>query len=65
MDGLLRRLVSNFLQGLLFITPIAVTVFAVVWFVNLVDDFFDPLIHDLCRSISLVLGSFWHLSCWL
>ena len=47
MDGLLRRLVSNFLQGLLFITPIAVTVFAVVWFVNLVDDFFDPLIHDL------------------
>lgn len=46
MDGLLRRLVANFFQGLLFITPIAVTVYVVVWFVNMVDDFFDPLIHD-------------------
>ena len=46
MDKLFRRLLANFFQGLIFITPIAVTVFAVVWFVNLVDEIFDPLIHD-------------------
>ncbi|MFT4525686.1 MAG: putative membrane protein [Bacteroidia bacterium] len=42
-----KRLAGNFLQGLLFIAPIAVTVFAVVWFVNLVDDLFNPWLSDL------------------
>ncbi|MFT4681855.1 MAG: putative membrane protein [Flavobacteriales bacterium] len=46
MERYFKRLVSNFLQGLLFIAPIAVTVFAVVWFVNLVDDLFNPWLSD-------------------
>ena len=47
MEGFFKRLASNFLQGLLFITPIAVTIFAVVWFVNLVDDLFNPWLEEL------------------
>ena len=42
-----KRLASNFLQGLIFIAPIAVTVYAVVWFVNLIDDLFNPWLADL------------------
>lgn len=47
MEGFFKRLASNFLQGLLFITPIAVTIFAVVWFVNLVDDLFNPWLEEM------------------
>ena len=42
-----KRLAGNFLQGLLFIAPIAVTMFAVVWFVNLIDDLFNPWLSEL------------------
>jgi uncharacterized membrane protein len=47
MKMVFRRSVSYFLQGLIFITPIAVTVYAVVWFINLVDDIFNPWLDDL------------------
>lgn len=47
MDKVFRRAVSNFLQGLLFITPIAVTVYVVVWFVGHIDGIFNPWLEDM------------------
>ncbi|MCB0756329.1 MAG: DUF502 domain-containing protein [Flavobacteriales bacterium] len=47
MTNFFRKAASYFLQGLLFITPIGVTVFAVVWFVNLMDDLILPIIEQV------------------
>ena len=47
MNNLFRKTAGYFLQGLLFITPIGVTVFVVVWFVNLMDDIFSPVFEGL------------------
>lgn len=43
MKSFFRKSAGYFLQGLLFITPLGVTIFVIVWFVNLLDDLFDPL----------------------
>ena len=63
MKGFFRKLVSYFLQGLLFITPIGVTVFVVVWFVNLVDDLFFPLIEGFLPwhipGLGLIIAFIW------
>ncbi|MFM1875035.1 MAG: hypothetical protein RL266_772 [Bacteroidota bacterium] len=47
MKSFLRKSASYFLQGVLFLSPIGITVFVVVWFVNWMDDLFLPLLHDL------------------
>lgn len=47
MTNFFRKAASYFLQGLLFITPIGVTVFVVVWFVNWMDDLFLPIIETI------------------
>lgn len=58
-----RRTASYFLQGLLFITPIGVTVFVIVWFVNLLDDLFQPLFDGLLPyhipGFGLLFAFFW------
>jgi uncharacterized membrane protein len=47
MKSFFRKSVSYFFQGLLFLTPIGVTVFVIVWFVNLLDDIFEPLFSNI------------------
>jgi uncharacterized membrane protein len=47
MTNFFRKAASYFLQGLLFITPIGVTVFVVVWFVNWTDELFLPVIEAI------------------
>ena len=47
MTGFFRKAVSYFLQGLLFITPIGVTVFVVVWFINWMDELFLPILETI------------------
>lgn len=47
MTGFFRKAVSYFLQGLLFITPIAVTVFVVAWFINWMDELFLPILETI------------------
>ena len=47
MTNFFRKAASYFLQGLLFITPIGVTVFVVVWFVNWTDELFLPIIEAI------------------
>jgi uncharacterized membrane protein len=47
MTNFFRKAASYFLQGLLFITPIGVTVVAVVWFVNLMDELILPFIEQV------------------
>ena len=63
MSGFLRKSVGYFLQGLLFITPIAVTIFVIVWFVNFLDDLFEPLLGGLLPyhipGFGLVFAFFW------
>ncbi|MFC2176107.1 DUF502 domain-containing protein [Bacteroidota bacterium] len=43
MKDFFKGIVSYFFQGLLFITPIGVTLFVIVWFVRLIDEIFFPL----------------------
>lgn len=43
MKAFFRKSAGYFLQGLLFITPLGVTIFVIVWFVNLLDELFEPL----------------------
>ncbi|MBL4586652.1 MAG: DUF502 domain-containing protein [Flavobacteriales bacterium] len=47
MTKFFRKTAGYFLQGLLFITPIGVTIFVVVWFVNWMDELFLPIIEGL------------------
>ena len=47
MTNFFRKAASYFLQGLLFIIPIGVTVVAVVWFVNLMDELILPFIEQV------------------
>ncbi len=51
------------MQGLLFITPIGVTIFVVVWFVNLLDDLFEPLFEGILPynvpGFGLLFSFFW------
>lgn len=63
MKAFFRKTAGYFLQGLLFITPIGVTVFVILWFVNLMDDFFEPLFHGLLPyhipGFGLLFAFFW------
>lgn len=63
MNNWFRKVASYFLQGLLFITPIAVTVFVVVWFVNLLDDLFFPLVEGFLPwhipGLGLIMAFVW------
>ena len=47
MKAFFRKTAGYFLQGLLFITPIGVTVIVILWFVNLLDELFEPLFEGL------------------
>ena len=47
MTAFFRKAPGYFLQGLLFITPIGVTLFVVLWFVRLLDDIFFPLLEGI------------------
>lgn len=63
MSGFLKKVAGYFLQGLLFIMPIAVTVFVIVWFVNLLDELFEPLLGGLLPyhvpGFGLLFAFFW------
>jgi uncharacterized membrane protein len=63
MKNFVRRSFGYFLQGLLFIMPIAVTVFVTVWFVNLLDDMFEPLFSEMLPyhvpGFGLIFAFFW------
>lgn len=63
MNGFLRKSFGYFLQGLLFISPIAITMFVIVWFVNLLDDLFEPLLGGLLPyhipGFGLLFAFFW------
>lgn len=63
MNGFLRKSFGYFLQGLLFISPIAITLFVIVWFVNLLDDLFEPLLGGLLPyhipGFGLLFAFFW------
>lgn len=47
MKAFFRKSAGYFLQGLLFITPLGVTIFVIVWFVNLLDELFEPLFSEV------------------
>ena len=63
MTGLFRKAVGYFLQGLLFITPIGVTVFVVVWFLNWMDDLFLPILETVIPihipGLGIFVAFFW------
>ena len=63
MKGFFRKSVGYFFQGLLFITPIGVTIFVLVWFVNLLDDLFEPLFSNVLPyhipGFGLIFSFFW------
>lgn len=63
MNQFFRTAVGYFFQGLLFITPIAVTVFVIVWFVNFLDDVFEPLFGSFLPyhipGFGLIFSFFW------
>ena len=63
MSTFFRKAASYFLQGLLFITPIGVTIFIVVWFVNWTDNLFLPLVEGLLPfsvpGLGLFIAFFW------
>ncbi|MCF8464395.1 MAG: DUF502 domain-containing protein [Flavobacteriales bacterium] len=63
MKAFFRKTASYFLQGLLFITPIGVTIFVILWFVNLLDDLFEPLFEGLLPyhvpGFGLLFSFFW------
>lgn len=63
MRGFFRRSAGYFLQGLLFISPIAITLFVIVWFVNLLDDLFEPVLGGLLPyhipGFGLLFAFFW------
>lgn len=63
MKGFFRKSVGYFFQGLLFITPAAVTIFVIVWFVNLMDEIFKPLFDGILPyhipGFGLLFSFFW------
>ncbi len=63
MTNFFRKSASYFLQGLLFITPIGVTVFVVVWFVNWTDELFLPLVEGILPfnvpGLGLIIAFMW------
>lgn len=63
MTTFFKKAVGYFLQGLLFITPIAVTIFVIVWFVNFLDELFEPLLGGLLPyhipGFGLLFAFFW------
>lgn len=63
MTNFFKKAVGYFLQGLLFITPIAVTIFVIMWFVNFLDDLFEPLLGGLLPyhipGFGLLFAFFW------
>lgn len=63
MSGFLRRSFGYFLQGLLFITPLAVTGFVIIWFVNFLDELIEPLFEGMLPyhipGFGLVFAFFW------
>ena len=63
MTNFFRKAAGYFLQGLLFITPIGVTVFVVVWFVNWVDELFLPILETIIPvhipGLGLFAAFFW------
>ncbi len=63
MTNFFRKSASYFLQGLLFITPIGVTVFVVVWFVNWTDELFLPLVEGFLPfnipGLGLIIAFMW------
>lgn len=63
MTEFFKKVVGYFLQGLLFITPIAVTLFVIMWFVNLLDELFEPLLGGLLPyhipGFGLLFAFFW------
>lgn len=63
MKDFVRRSFGYFLQGLLFIMPIAVTLFVTMWFVNVLDDMFEPLFSELLPyhvpGFGLIFAFFW------
>ena len=63
MNEFFRKSVGYFFQGLLFITPIAVTIFVILWFVNLMDEIFEWMFGGLLPyhipGFGLVFSFFW------
>jgi len=63
MKGFFRKSAGYFLQGLLFITPIGVTIFVIVWFVTFLDDIFESVFEGLLPyhipGFGLLFSFFW------
>ncbi|MDB4655300.1 DUF502 domain-containing protein [Flavobacteriales bacterium] len=63
MSTFFRKAAGYFLQGLLFLTPIGVTVFIVVWFVNWTDELFLPIVEAIVPfpipGLGLMIAFFW------
>ncbi len=63
MKEFFRKTAGYFLQGLLFITPIGVTLFVILWFVNMLDAIFEPVFKGVLPynvpGFGLVFTFFW------
>lgn len=63
MSSFFKKAAGYFLQGLLFLTPIGVTVFVVVWFVNMMDDLFSPIFDGILPfnipGLGIIVAFFW------
>ncbi|MDP6908635.1 MAG: DUF502 domain-containing protein [Flavobacteriales bacterium] len=63
MVNFLRKAAGYFLQGLLFITPIGVTLFVVVWFINWMDELFLPILETIIPitipGLGLIVAFIW------
>jgi uncharacterized membrane protein len=49
MSTFFRKAAGYVLQGLLFLTPIGVTIFVVVWFVRMMDNLFSLFLAGSAR----------------
>lgn len=63
MKAFFRKSVGYFFQGLLFITPIAVTISVIIWFINLCDSIFEPVFEGVLPyhipGFGLIFSFFW------
>ena len=63
MKTFFRKAAGYFLQGLLFLTPIGVTVFVVVWFLNWMDELFLPILETVIPihipGLGIFVAFFW------
>ena len=63
MTTFFRKAASYFFQGLLFLTPIGVTIFIVVWFVNWTDELFLPIVEAIVPfqvpGLGLIIAFVW------